>query len=84
MKMKRMKPISRGPRIVRLAKKIRSEEALLEILGKETPEVRRYFFDQLAPHLPFKLSSGFNPDRLSEMPGPVNSSGFDKNISMRV
>jgi hypothetical protein len=68
MAFKRMKPISRGPRIVRLAKKIRSEEALLEILGKEAPGVRRYLFSQLAPHLSFKLSSGFNPDKLADMP----------------
>jgi hypothetical protein len=68
MRLKKMKPIAGPSRIERLGGKIRTEEILLELLGKERPEHRIALFERIVPYLKFQLSPGFDQSKLPDMP----------------
>jgi hypothetical protein len=73
-----MKPLagtnSRKSRVQRVAERVPNEERLLEWLGNELPEHRVRLFEAVEPYLKFKVSPGFDKQKLPLMPHtPVES-----------
>lgn len=58
---------SRMSKTQRVAERIPNEELLLEWLANELPEHRPQLFDAIKPYLKFKLSPGFNRERIPDM-----------------